>query len=221
MGLFRFRMSLSRILFFPTAIVVSIICASVAYRGWQIVRFSEVEGAQLTETDRSAAFEPWGSIEGLMSSARLASFSGELRSNDARAAVQKSGELTEILSVTPISGVHWMLLSAMRSVAREPSVWTIAALAMSNVTAANEGYLMPQRALLAVSLWEILPSDIRRAAANDLALSWKTFTEPRRIQLVDILAAKSPSVRDEIRKSLSGLGPLSVEDLVQLGLQAR
>jgi hypothetical protein len=205
--------------FFATASVVSALCCLVVWRGWEILQLSAVEATLGTQANRVEAFGPWLSVPGLAYSARQASFSGEVQASDTEGALQRSGELTDILSVTPMSSAHWLLLSAMRNVAREPLVWTVAALAMSNVTGANEGYMMPQRAIFALSLWENLPSDLRLGAANDLALSWKTFTDPRRIQLRNILAAKSDSVRADIRKSLTGSARLTTEDLVQLGLQ--
>jgi hypothetical protein len=210
-------MNQPKLAFLFTGIVLSVVCAQSVYRGWQIVQFSEVATAHLTDSDRAAAFHPWISTEGLQYAARQASYSGEVQANDKQDAVQKGGEVTEILAVTPMSSAHWLLLSGLRSIARESSVWIIAALAMSNVTGANEGYLMPQRALFALSSWESLPSDMRPAAVHDLAQGWKSFTEPKKIQLRNILTSKSTNVRDNLHKRLTATGTLSPENLTQLG----
>jgi hypothetical protein len=210
-------MNQPKIAFLLTSILVSVVCVQSVYRGWQIVQFSTAETTPLPDRDRAAAFHPWISTEGLQYAARQASYSGEVQANDKQDAVQKSGEVTEILAVTPMSSAHWLLLSGLRSMARESSVWIIAALAMSNVTGANEGYLMPQRALFALSSWENLPSDMRPAAVNDLAQGWQSFTEPGKIRLRNILTSKAANVRDDLQKRLTATGTLSPEDLTQLG----
>jgi hypothetical protein len=200
-----------------TSVVVSAACLPSAYRGWQIVQFSEAEAAQSAEKDRAANLQPWVSVEGLQYAARQASYFGEVRANDETDAAQKSAEVAEILAVTPMSSAHWLQLSGLRTIARDPSVWIIAALSMSNVTGANEGYLMPQRASFEISSWESLPSDIRPAAVKDLVQSWKSFTDPSKLQLRNTLTPKPAHVRQEIRKALSA-GSLTAEDLTQLGL---
>jgi hypothetical protein len=194
------------------------LCTPGVVRGWDILRFSAQEAAVRDQADRGESLRPWTSIEGLEYSARQASFSGEVEWNDTSGALKRRDELTEILSVSPMSSPHWLLLSSMRSLARDPSVWMIAALSMSDVTGRNEGYVMSQRAVFVLSQWENLPSDVRDSAANDLAMTWKTFTTPKLAQLRSMLSAKSDKDRSDIRTAVMKSQKFTAEDLTSIGL---
>jgi hypothetical protein len=201
-----------------TMVAVVALCTPAIVRGFDIVRFSAEEAAVREEADRGATLHAWTAIEGLEYSARQASFSGQVAWNDTPGAVRRRDELADILSVAPMSSAHWLILSSMRSVAQDPAVWVIAALSMSDVTGPNEGLVMAQRAMFVLSLWENLPSDVRESAANDLAMTWKTFTTPKLDQLRNILSAKSDKDRSDILRALERSQKFTLEELISLGL---
>ena len=80
---------------------------------------------------------------------------------------------------------------------------------LSTVTGPNEGYVMADRGMFSVSLWEDLTPDLRRHVATDLA----TGEMPDRAKFRAILAAKSAAVQDELRKAMlaTGLSPKEME----------
>jgi hypothetical protein len=200
-----------------TTIVMVAFCASAIGLGARIVAFLRAQATAGAFVDRNA-LRAFAAIPGLAYSARQGLFSGEVQLTDVEGAKRRQSELAEILSVWPLSSAHWLLLSAMDSVAKESSVWVIAALAMSNVTGGNEGYIMPERAIFALSQWENLPSDLRSTAIRDLVIGWKSFTSPKLAQLQGILSAKSERERAVMRAALLHMGNATLEDLAQMGL---
>ena len=80
-------------------------------------------------------------------------------------------------------------------------------LLLSWVTGPNEGYVMAERGIFGLSLWESLSPDLKRQTAVDLAaertMEGKTFR--------DVLAAKPEEVRLEVRTALIATGAKDVQ----------
>ena len=82
----------------------------------------------------------------------------------------------------------------------------------------NEGYLMVERGLFAVSIWEMLPSEIKQRGVRDLATIQLSDIQKRRLQT--LLSKKSENVREDIENNLKAAG-LSIERLTEIGLALR
>ena len=84
-------------------------------------------------------------------------------------------------------------------------------LELSMVTGPNEGYVMADRGIFGVSLWESLPPDLKRRVAIDLAAGEITVAGNEKFRAV--LSAQSEQVRNELRAAMlaTGLSPKEVE----------
>ena len=85
----------------------------------------------------------------------------------------------------------------------------LGALMLSMVTGPNEGYLMGERGIFGVSLWEDLSPDLKRHVGMDLAAEEILKNGKFR----DVLSTKSEGVRSEVRSAIlaTGLAPKEVE----------
>jgi len=89
-------------------------------------------------------------------------------------------------------------------------------LELSVVTGPNESYVMAERGIFGVSLWEDLSRDLKSRAALDLGpvIHPRTPAEgAEREKFRTVLATKSESVRSELRKALvaTGISPNAIE----------
>src|SRR5271166_5403061 len=100
-----------------TALVVVGACLPVIVQGWELARFSLVAQALRPEDQ---ALRPFFSTPGIAFSARQAAYSGDLSGDDVDGAVKRADELTELLSLSPLSSPYWLLLAGMHEVARQP-----------------------------------------------------------------------------------------------------
>jgi hypothetical protein len=105
------------------------------------------------------------------------------------------------------------VLSGMEFVTAQPMDDVLDPLMMSALTGPNEGYVMAERGMFGLSLWEDLSPDLKRRAAIDLAAG--KIPENRNFQA--ILSAKPQAVRDELRTALLAAG-LAPKDVERLGL---
>jgi hypothetical protein len=87
-------------------------------------------------------------------------------------------------------------------------------LELSMLTGPNEGYILGERAVFALSLWERLPADLKRHAIGDVAAMMFPRTPAEGEMLGKIraaLAAQPDLVRNEIREGVVATG-VSAED---------
>jgi hypothetical protein len=200
-----------------TAILLLVVCLPVLWRGLQLTRFSLLERSMLSDAD---AFRPFFDVPGIKYSARQDAYSGDLKGNDEDGAVKRAEELTSILSVAPLSSSYWLILSGMRQVAREPKGMVSDALAMSRLTGTHEGYVLAQRAIFALAMWEGLNDEAKNGAVRDLTAAWKGLQPAKKEQIGAILADKNASARETLTKNLLRTGKLSTEDLASIGLKS-
>jgi hypothetical protein len=125
---------------------------------------------------------------------------------------------TDRLSRAPLDGDAWLLLAGLRFAAGEPAEQGATALAMSSLTAPNEGWIMARRGALALPLWRVLPPDSRAGAASDLVGGWYYLPEQERAALRAALGLRAPTPREEIRAALLLAGGADVA--AALGLDA-
>ena len=89
-------------------------------------------------------------------------------------------------------------------------------LELSMLTGPNEGYVMGERAVFAVSLWERLPADLKSHAALDVASMMypRTPAEGEEVgKFRAVLATEPDWVRNELREAVvaTGVSPQEIE----------
>src|SRR5215211_6872562 len=199
-----------------TAIAIIGMCGFSVAEGWTIVRFS-VAMAKIDSSENRVEFiSTWTAVSGLASMALQAEVSDEVNPSDLNAANRRREALSAILSVRPLSTTDWLWLSGMQLVSEQPMEQVLGSLELSRVTGPNEGYIMPERGIFGVSLWERLSPNLKSHAAVDLGpmLFPRTPAEGAgREKLQAVLSTKSERVRNELRDALvaTGLSPKEIE----------
>jgi hypothetical protein len=194
-----------------TAVAVAGACTFAAAKGWDIVGVSIADGVAARQSE-AEVLKRWIGVPGIGFSARTT----ELTPGGADAAnivSKRRDELIEVLSVRPLSSEYWLSLLRMKLAAGETSEKVAAALVMSALTGANEGYLMSRRAIFGLSLWEAMPPEVRRRAAMDTLAA--PLSDRRRTEIQKLLAAKSEKVRQEVKAILleQGITPTRLDEI--------
>jgi hypothetical protein len=204
-----------------TAIAIIGICGLSIAQGWRIARFSLAMVNIESSEKRAEIINTWNAVPGLASTALHADLADEINPSDLKAADRRREVLSSILSIKPLSSVSWLWLSGMQLVTDQPMEQVLESLELSVVTGPNEGYVMAERGIFGVSLWESLSRDMKSRAALDLSPMIYPRTpaegaESEKFQAV--LATKSELVRNELRKALvaTGISPKEIEQ--RLGL---
>jgi hypothetical protein len=188
-----------------TALFVLFLCLPAIVRGADILRFSVAD-------DNDEDTRPWANVSGLAFSALESSLTPVAKPEDVP---KRRDDLTEILSMRPLASEYWLTLAGTRITAGEPLSKALDALTLSSITAPNEGYLIAQRGIFGVSYWEALPPEVRNRAMDNLAARRLSGRNAERLR--NILAEKTPNVRDAIRTALRARG-LSAESFSRIGL---
>src|SRR6516162_4707400 len=117
--------------------------------------------------------------------------------------------LTGILSIAPLSSMDWLSLSKAELMTHQPMEDVFGSLELSMLTGPNEGYVMAERGIYGVSLWQRLPPDLKRRVAADLAVD----EYPDILKIRAFVSAQPEEVRTELRDALiaAGLSPQEVE----------
>jgi hypothetical protein len=198
-----------------TAIALIGICGFSVAQGWRIVHFSLVT-MNIDSSEKSEITSTWSVVPGLASTALRAGLTDAIDPSDPKAANRRREALSAILSIKPSSSTDWLALSAMQLVTDQPIEQVLESLKLSMLTGPNEGYVMGERAVFALSLWEDLSPDLKSHVAIDLgpvifppipaeAAKWGKFQA--------VLATKSEWVRNELRTALiaTGLSPKEIK----------
>jgi hypothetical protein len=190
-----------------TAIAIIAICGLSIAQGSRIARFSVAMANIESSENRTDIINAWRAIPGLASTALHADLTGEIDPSDLQGANRRRETLSSILSIKPLSSTDWLLISGIQLVTDQPMERVLESLGLSVVTGPNERYLMAERGIFGVSLWESLPRDLKSRAAHDLAGG------ADRGKFQAVLATKSESVRNELRKALvaAGISPKEIE----------
>jgi hypothetical protein len=195
---------------FWTAIIVMGICAFSLVRGLSIVRFSHAMATIDSSERRAESIRLWARVPGVGATALRSKLTGKIDSSDLQAANSRRETFAAILSVEPLSSSNWLSLSDMYLITDQPMEQVLGALLLSMVTGPNEGYIMGERGIFGVSLWEDLSPDLRRHVGMDL-----TAEEilKKNAKLRDVLSTKSEGIQSEVRTAIlaTGLAPKEVE----------
>jgi hypothetical protein len=196
---------------FWTAIACIGICGFSITRGWSIVHFSLATANIDVFEDVAEVFNPWTAVPEVASAALQAELKEEINISDPKAAKCRQETFSSILSLKPASSLDWLLLSGLQWVAHQPIEQVLGSLKLSMLTGPNEGYVMAERGIFGVSLWESLSPDLKRRIAIDIARA--EMTEKFRT----VLSAQSLNVRNELRDALLATGLSSKETEQRLG----
>jgi hypothetical protein len=206
---------------FLTAIGVIGLCGFVISRGVDLAAFALARSGLEQTPDRAVRLAPWFNVPGVGAEAMRMALAAGFNPADPEATRKRAEGLARSLSAKPSSAINWLSLAAMRVVTREPPEKILGALLLSYVTGPNEGYVMAQRGVFAVSQWEILPQDFRNRGLNDLAATLMIAADSNdqlREQLRAILRAKPPEVKEEISAVLRHMDGVSPQRLAASGL---
>jgi hypothetical protein len=201
---------------FWTAIAMIGICGFSVARGWSIVHFSLAMENIDSLKNRAEITHAWGGVAGVASTALQTELGDKIDASDIKAANSRREGLLEILSIKPLSSYDWLLLSGMQLLTDQPMEQVLGSLKLSMLTGPNEGYVMVERGIFGVSLWESLSPDLKSRAAIDLNPMFfpRNSAETAESEKVRaVLSTKPEPVRNELRKALlaTGLPPKQIE----------
>ncbi len=201
---------------FASALVIIGVSAFAISRGVDLAGFAVAE-MSADEATVATRLAPWTNARGIAILARR-HILAEARDDelDMKARLAATADL---LALAPLDGNAWAALAALRFASGAPAEKGSSALAMSDLTSPNEGWLMATRAVLAVPLWLVLPPDSRRAAVTDLVGGWSEVSGVQRTALRIALRQQSSRAREEIRAALllAGEGAAPVAQALGLG----
>src|SRR5262249_11479161 len=197
---------------FCTAIALIGICGCSVAQGWSVARFSIAMVNIDSLKNRAEVTHAWSAVPGVAAAALQAELADKIDPSDLKAANSQRGELSAVLSIRPLSSVHWLSLSGMQLVTDQPMEKVLGSLELSVLTGPNEGNVMVERGIFGVSLWEDLPPDLKRHVAIDLAGGEITENEELE-KLRAVFSTKPEEVRNALRTAVlaTGLAPKEVE----------
>jgi hypothetical protein len=215
----KFGESEQRVVRFLTAAAILALCSLAMIRGWNIVRFVHARAHLGADETGREEIHSWDNVPGLRDVALQASLIKIANMTDTDGARKRADDLSELLSVRPMSSVNWLSLSGMRLVAGRYQKEILSALEMSWVTGPNEGSIMLQRGVFGLLLWGALPTDARQRVIDDVAGAiLGTPIDDSELNVVkNVLVGQSVDVRQEIA-SLMRAASVPASQLSRLGL---
>jgi hypothetical protein len=192
-----------------TAIVVIGICGFAVSRGIGIVRFSLAMASVNSPEMRAEMANTWSSTSDVASTALQADLTYQINPSDRKAADRRRDEISSIILIRPMSSYYWLSLSGLQLITDQPMEQVFDSLEMSMLTGPNEGYVMADRRIYGVSLWQRLSPDLKRRAAVDMAVG--EITDGK---FLAVVSAQPEEVRKELREALlaTGLSPKEVKE---------
>ena len=192
---------------FWTAITLIGFCAFAVVRGLSIVHFSFAMVNISSSENRAEIIHTWTTVPGVGSAALQSQL--KERIDDLKAVNRRREALAAVLSIKPLSSIDWLSLSGLQLITDQPMDQVFGSLVLSVMTGPNEGYVMAERGMFGVSLWEDLPPDLKRHVIIDLAAG----ETPEYGKFQAVLSTKSVAVRNEIRTAIlaTGVSPKEVE----------
>jgi hypothetical protein len=200
-----------------TAVVVIGICSFSVAWGWRIVHFSLAMANVASSEKREDIINSWSSVSGVASKALQAELTDKVDTSNAKAVSSRRAALASILAIEPLNSADWLSLSGLQFETDQPMEQVFDSLELSVLTGPNEGFIMAERAIFALSLWERLPPDLKSHAATDLTPIIFPRTPAEGAEggkFRAVLATKPEQVRKELRDALvaKGVSPKTIED---------
>jgi hypothetical protein len=199
-----------------TAIVLIVVCGVAVAQGWGIVRFFLASMNIVSSEKRARIADAWRATSGITSTALNDELADETGQSDIIAAYRQRDLLSALLSIKPLSSMDWLSLSRAELMTHQSMEDVFGSLELSMLTGPNEGYVMGERAVFALSLWDRLPADLKRHVAVDVAAMMRPRT-PAEGEMLEkiraVLAAQPDWVRNELREAVvaTGVSPEETE----------
>jgi hypothetical protein len=191
-----------------TTIALIVMSGLAVAQGWDIVRFF-LASVNIVSLEKRAVFaDTLRARSGIISTALLNDLDDEANRSDVISAYRQRELLAAILSIKPMSSMHWLSLSRMELMTHQSMDDVFGSLELSMLTGPNEGYVMEDRRFFGVSLWDGLPPDLKRRVTNDVAGEIHDSFKFR------VFASAQPGqVKNELREALgaAGLSPKEIE----------
>ena len=156
---------------------------------------------------RDEIINTWSFAPEVASAALHAGLTKKIDISDQKAADRRRDVLSSILSIEPLSSLDWLSLSGVQLVTDQPMGQVLGSLELSMLTGRNEGYVMAERGIFGISLWERLSPYLKTRVANDLAAGEISAN------VGVVLSSQPERVRNEVRAAVlaTGLSPKEVE----------
>jgi hypothetical protein len=183
-----------------TAIALIGICGFCVVRGLSIVHFSLLMANADSPQKRSELSNTWRSVANVGSVALHAEVAEPINIADPKAAKAQREAVSSLVSIEPMSSVDWLSVSGLQLYTDQPMEQVFASLELSMLTGPNEGYVMADRGIYGVSLWQRLSPDLQRRVVADLAVD----EYPDKIRA--FLSTQPEEVRNEVREALIANG---------------
>jgi hypothetical protein len=193
-----------------TAIALIAICGFSVVRGCGIVQFSLALANMDSSAKRAEMTNRWAAAPDVASAALQAELREKINISDPKEANRRREVISSILSIKPLSAANWLSLSGAQFVTDQPIEQVLGSLELSMMSGPNEGYLMWDRGIFGLSIWEHLSPNLKSRVAVDLAAGNRS--EIGKIRAV--LSTKPVWVRNELREALLGAG-LAPKDIEQ------
>jgi hypothetical protein len=194
-----------------TAIALVVMSGVAIAQGWGIVRFF-LAGTDIVSAEKRARIaDALRATSGITSTALKNELADETNQSDMIAAYRRRELLSAILSIKPLSSMDWLALSKAELMTHQSMEDVLGSLELSMLTGPNEGYVIEDRRLFGLSLWQTLSRDLKRRVANDLAVSELPLGGDIRV----FVSAQPEQVRNELRDALiaAGVSPKEIERL--------
>jgi hypothetical protein len=192
-----------------TASALIVVSGVAVAQGWGIVRFF-LAGMNIVSSEKRARIgDASRATSGVTSTTLKDELADETDRSDIIAPYHRRELLSAILSIEPLSSIDWLSLSKAELMTHQAMEDVFRSLELSMLTGPNEGYVMGERRIYDVSLWERLSPDLKRRVANDLAVG--EINDSGKFRAV--LSAQPEDVKNELRDALiaTGLSPKEIE----------
>jgi len=185
-----------------TASALIVVSGVAVAQGWGIVRFF-LAGMNIVSSEKRARIgDALRATSGITSTALKDELADETDQSDIIAPYHRRELLFAILAMQPLSSMDWLSLSKAQLMTHQAMEDVFGSLELSMLTGPNEEYVMAERGIYGVSLWQRLTSDLKRRVAADLAVD-----EYRDIlKFRAFISAQPEQVRAELREALVATG---------------
>jgi hypothetical protein len=181
-----------------TAIGLIVISGLAVAQGWGIVRFFLASTNIVSAEKRARIADAWRATAGITSTALNDELADETNRSDIIAPYHRRELLSALLSIKPLSAMDWLSLSKAELMTHQSMGDVFGTLTLSMLTGPNEGYVMAERGIYGVSLWQKLSPDLKRRVAHDLAAA--QYLDIQKIRA--FVPTQSEEVRTELREAL-------------------
>ena len=180
-----------------TIVVMCLVAGIAVTNSVNLIRFASLNTLASPEKTL-AALAPFAQKQGIGALAR----ESIARIAQKSAPEQLSEALADQLSITPASTYEWAVLAQTRLNNGEGIDKAFSALVLSNLTGPNEAGVMSLRAVIGLSIWDVLSPPLKRTVIVDAIVGWDDIGEHQRQALSKLLAVADEKTRNEIRSAL-------------------